>query len=148
MQMRLASGSRNTVRAVASVAYLLAQPLHVALSQLLAAHQALDPAVQGRNCRGLRGRSRRELHWLGHLHVLHVGVHGCAGWTGGGAAACCDRGEQSRGCRPRIWRMTCVWAGRLFSRWVIWRAAMARSIVALLDVSNAAAGLGQECMEH
>jgi hypothetical protein len=69
--------SRATVRVVA---YLVAQPLHVALCQLLALHQALNPAVQGGDCCGLRRGGRRELHRLGHLHVLHVGVHG------GGAA--------------------------------------------------------------
>jgi hypothetical protein len=66
------------------VAYLLAQPLHIALGQLLAAHEALDPAVQGGNCRGLRSRGRRHLHGLGHLDVLHVGIHGCGAGGGGG----------------------------------------------------------------
>jgi hypothetical protein len=58
------------------VAYLLAQPLHVALGQLLAAHEALDPAVQGGDGRRLRRGGRRQLHGLGHLDVLHVGIHG------------------------------------------------------------------------
>ena len=39
-------------------AYLLAEPLHVALGQLLAAHEALDPAVERGNCGGLCGEDR------------------------------------------------------------------------------------------
>jgi hypothetical protein len=78
------SVSMGSIRAMGQrpvVAYLLAQPLHVALGQLLAAHEALDPAVQGGDGRGLRRGSRRQLHGLGHLDVLHVGIHG---WGGSG----------------------------------------------------------------
>lgn len=40
------------------VAYLIAQPLNITLRQLLALHQALDPAVQRRDRGGLGRRSR------------------------------------------------------------------------------------------
>lgn len=72
------------------VAYLIAKPLHVTLGELLARHEALDPAIESGNCGGLRSRNRRHLHGLRHLDILHVGVHG-GGWVaGGGAVACCD----------------------------------------------------------
>jgi hypothetical protein len=47
----------ETTRPRSTVAYLLAQPLDVALSQLLAAHEALNPAIQGGDCRRLRSRN-------------------------------------------------------------------------------------------
>lgn len=59
------------------VAYLVAQPLYIALRQLFALHQALDPAVQRGDRGGLGRRSRRELHGLRHLDVLHVRIHIC-----------------------------------------------------------------------
>jgi hypothetical protein len=106
----------NAARAI--VAYLLAKPLDVAFSQLLATHKALDPAVQGRNCCGLRGWDGRHLHGLRHLDVLHVGIHGCGVVTGGGVVACCD-GERSRGSCPLTWQMTCQCSasGKTSGRW-------------------------------
>jgi hypothetical protein len=98
-------------RAQAAAAYLLAEPLYVALGQLLAAHKALDPAVQGGDCGGLCGGGRRQLHGLRHLHVLHIGVHGCGrgGFDAGGVVGCCDV-ELPR-CRGVLalhtWPMTC-----------------------------------------
>ena len=56
--------------------YLLAKTLNVDLSQLLAGHQALDPAVQGRNGSGLN--NWRQSRRLNHTpDILHGGVH-CA----------------------------------------------------------------------
>lgn len=49
-QGRSVFGFVESTQAMAPVAYLLAQPLHVTLGQLLAAHEALDPAIKGRNC--------------------------------------------------------------------------------------------------
>ena len=92
--------SRSCVQA--AVAYLLAKPLYVALGQLLAAHETLNPAVQGGNCGRLRRGGRRQLHGLRHLHVLHIGIHGCGGGgfdVGGVVVGCCDV-ELSRGSCP------------------------------------------------
>jgi hypothetical protein len=89
----------KTVQTRAIVAYLLTKPLDVALSQLLATHEALDPAIQGGNCCWLRSRNGRQLHRLGHLDVLHIGIHGCGVVTGGGVVACGD-GERSEGFLP------------------------------------------------
>jgi hypothetical protein len=86
----------------AAVAYLFAEPLYVALGQLLAGHEALDPAVQRGDCGGLAGRGRRQLHGLRHLHVLHIGIHGCwgGGFEAGGVVGCCGVELQRRGVLP------------------------------------------------
>lgn len=52
---------------------LLAQSLDVGLGQLLAGHQGLNPAVEGRNRRRVGGR-RHGVVWL-CADIFHVGVH-------------------------------------------------------------------------
>lgn len=93
------------------VAYLVAQSLHIALSQLLAAHEALNPAIQGGNCGRLGGWDGRQLHGLGHLDVLHIGVHGCGtvGEVAAGGVAAWSEVDLSRGSCPSnladdVWR--------------------------------------------
>jgi hypothetical protein len=57
--------------------YLLAQSLHIRLSQLLAGHEALNPAVQCWDRRRFQ-RSRRHLVSLGDFPNNGVDVHDVA----------------------------------------------------------------------
>lgn len=61
---------------------LFAEPLDIGFGQLLAGHQALDPAIECGDCGGLQRRCRWQT--LGNTtDVLHRGVHGvlCESWN-------------------------------------------------------------------
>lgn len=69
--------------------YLLAESLNIDLGQLLAGHQALNPAVQGRDA------GRLERGWCqicgGSPNVLHVRIH-CCERSGSNVASGVERG--------------------------------------------------------
>lgn len=77
-------------------AHLVAEPLHVGLGQLLAVHQALNPAVERRDRGGLALHGRH----LGRrpADVLHVGVHASAVRP----STRCGRGGQQYGMPSRF----------------------------------------------
>jgi hypothetical protein len=77
MQLAYRTSSRSSAAAKQHLpsTYLLAQSLHIRLSQLFAGHEALNPAVECGDGRRFQ-RGRRQLVRLGdfrvYVHVVHV----------------------------------------------------------------------------
>lgn len=77
------SGSCSTAPPFRFPSHLVAKSLDIGLGQLLAGHQALNPAIEGGDGGGLEVEDGRSFGGCSP-DVLHIGVHGSRARLGGG----------------------------------------------------------------